>query len=79
MSAPCTLQRRGAVTVAIVGSGAIEVRAGRWSESLIALETLIMNDNSGVRSEIRDFGSGRWPRRSQVPGQLHLDPIATAG
>jgi environmental stress-induced protein Ves len=52
MSAPCTLQRRGAVTVAIVGSGAIEVRAGRWSESLIAFETLIMNDNSGVRSEI---------------------------
>jgi len=24
-------------------------------------------------------GSGRWPRRSQVQGQLRHDPIATAG
>ena len=33
----------------------------------------------GADSTLVISGSGRWPRRSQVRGQLRHDPIATAG
>src|SRR5450759_490906 len=42
------------------------------------------HDGEVAGGAVADFvlvisGSGRWPRRSQVRGQLRHDPIATAG
>ena len=52
LSAAAVLQCRADITAVIVGSGKIQVRAGRRTKPLAALETLIVDDESEANLQI---------------------------
>jgi hypothetical protein len=62
---------------------ALNNRPSRPKEHDISPSRVLVWGDDGARatgsSRLYVSGSGRWPRRSQVRGQLRHDPIATAG